>query len=401
RAFTGRPLAARRRFLYARGGHFSLPVLSRHMTFPAPSPAACRTRQQRLLARMQERNVELAIITSHAHVQWLAGPYYSSKFQPAAALRSNGHLTVVVPSRKPDPLLQETADEILTYDAQWHSTLRNDQRKASSEVLARAIANWTQKANVGVEFSTVGMHLSERLTRAAVDLEPDLFHLRRRKDADELAMLRHAIAATGKMYERARKIVRPGMNELDVFSELQAVAVRHFGEPTTDTGNDYAANARGGPPRDRNAQAGELYILDLGPAYRGYYSDTCRTLAVDRKPTAEQQAAWAAIVPVFDLIQSTVRPGVRCREIFERCQKLLDKAPHGKFDHHLGHGFGLFPHEAPHLNPYWDDTFEPGDTFTVEPGLYAPNLQAGIRLENDYLVTETGVQLLSDFHLEL
>jgi Xaa-Pro aminopeptidase len=69
----------------------------------------------------------------------------------------------------------------------------------------------------------------------------------------------------------------------------------------------------------------------------------------------------------------------------------------------LGHGIGLFPHEGPHLNPSleWDDLFEEGDVFTVEPGLYTPAMRAGIRLENDYLVTATGVELLSNFPLEL
>jgi Xaa-Pro aminopeptidase len=71
------------------------------------------------------------------------------------------------------------------------------------------------------------------------------------------------------------------------------------------------------------------------------------------------------------------------------------------FNHHLGHGIGLFPHEAPHLNPHWDDTLEVGEVFAAEPGLYAPELKAGMRIENDYLVTATGVELLSDFPLEL
>ena len=72
------------------------------------------------------------------------------------------------------------------------------------------------------------------------------------------------------------------------------------------------------------------------------------------------------------------------------------------FNHHLGHGIGLFPHEAPHLNPNWNDTFEVGDVFTCEPGLYDEQiLRAGMRLENDYLVTETGVENLSPFPMEL
>ena len=73
----------------------------------------------------------------------------------------------------------------------------------------------------------------------------------------------------------------------------------------------------------------------------------------------------------------------------------------GIFNHHLGHGIGLFPHEAPHLNPNWDDTFQEGETFTAEPGLYAPELRAGMRIENNYLVTHDGVECLTDFPLEL
>ena len=53
------------------------------------------------------------------------------------------------------------------------------------------------------------------------------------------------------------------------------------------------------------------------------------------------------------------------------------------------------------MNPNWDDVFQAGDVFTAEPGLYAPELRVGMRLENDYLVTKDGVELLSDFPLDL
>jgi Xaa-Pro aminopeptidase len=80
----------------------------------------------------------------------------------------------------------------------------------------------------------------------------------------------------------------------------------------------------------------------------------------------------------------------------------LNEAPVGIFNHHLGHGIGLFPHEAPHLNPHWNDTFEVGDVFTAEPGLYDEKiLRAGMRIENDYVVTETGVENLCPFGMEL
>lgn len=53
------------------------------------------------------------------------------------------------------------------------------------------------------------------------------------------------------------------------------------------------------------------------------------------------------------------------------------------------------------MNPNWDDTFEVSDVFTAEPGLYAPKLNAGMRIENNYRVTETGVELLTEFSTEL
>jgi len=358
----------------------------------------CRTRQQRLLAEMQRLKLDAVVVTQIEHVQWLAGPRFAWTFQPAAALRADGHLTLVAPNKVVD---DAAADEVAAYPGKWLSTMRNDQRQASTEVLLKTLTGRTFR-RVGVEYSSCGQHLSRGLNAELVDVEPDLYKLRRRKEADELALLRTAIEATGAMYARAREIIEPGINELRVFNELQAVAVEHFGEVLTGTGNDYACNARGGPPRDRDAEAGELYILDLGPAYRGYFADNCRAIAVDGRPTDEQQRAHEQIAKVFPLIEQKVAPGKSCRAIFDEVNTLLAECRGlGIFDHHLGHGIGLFPHEAPHLNPNWDDVFEVGDVFTAEPGLYGPSLRAGIRLENDYLVTEHGVELLSDFPLEL
>lgn len=358
--------------------------------------AACRGRQKRLVAEIQRQDAQMAIVTQRENVQWLTGLYIPSLFQAAVALSAEGHLTLVAPEKFETP----AADDILGYEAKWYSTMRNDQRAASSEVLLAAIRDRGTPRRVAVEFSSFGPHLMA-LEAETIDIEPEIYRLRRRKDADELALMAKANEATAAMYRRAREIITPGINELDVFNQLQSVAVCELGEMLTGTGNDYQCNARGGPPRDRAAQAGELYILDLGPAFRGYFADNCRTISVDGKPTKLQQQAWDQLVGVFDIVQRTVRPGEKCRELFDKCQAWVDQSPVGEFNHHLGHGVGLFPHEAPHLNPNWDDTFEVGDVFTAEPGLYAEELRAGIRLENNYRVTETGVELLTDFPMEL
>jgi Xaa-Pro aminopeptidase len=347
---------------------------------------------------MHALRVDRAIITQNVHIQYLIGPRFAWTFAPSAAIDADGHVTLVAPSMPAEPV---AADEVATYEAQSFCTLRNDQRHKSSQVLLAALAGEARPMRLGIEFSSCGPEITARHDAELVDIEPQLYILRRRKDPDELARLRKAIAGTAAMHRRAREIIEPGVSELYVFNELQAAAVAEYGEMMTGTGNDYAAGVAGGPPRNRKIEAGELYILDLGPAFRGYFADNTRVRAVGGNPTDEQLAAWRAVAAVFDVVERAVKPGKSCRELFQQVYEQLNAAGPWKFEHHLGHGIGLFPHEAPHLNPHWDDTFQAGEVFAVEPGLYGGGLRAGIRLENNYLVTATGVELLTPFPLEL
>ncbi len=357
--------------------------------------ASCRGRQQRLAAVMQQRDIPLVIVTQPEHVQWLSGLRFGPLFQTAAALSADGRLLVAVPRPVSDAA---AVDEVVVFAAQWHATLRNDQRAAAMEALRKGLRDFPP-GRLGVEFSTFGRHLDAG-SAELIDFEADLYRLRRRKDADELAMLRQAIAATGRMYARAREIIRPGITELEVFNQLQAAAVDTFGEMLTGTGNDYQCASPGGPPRRRPAAAGELYILDLGQLSAAIMPTTAAR-SPSPNPTMRRVEAWNCIMRVFAHIERTARPGKSGRELFQEAEAILKQAPLGIFNHHLGHGLGLYPHEAPHLNPHWDDVLEPGDVFTLEPGLYAPELRAGIRIENNYRVSEDGLELLSDFPLQL
>ena len=360
---------------------------------------ACRARQARLRRRMADRGLDAVIVVAPEHVQYFTGHRWDFRFAPVAAILAGGETLLVCPDK---PVEEAAATEVRTYAAKRRSTLRTDQRQASSEVLGEWLSTRGGLRSVGVEFSACPPAVTRLLDDAAtVDVDPDLLNLRRRKDPDELVLLRQAIAATGRMYEAARARIGPGVSELEIFSALQAAAVEACGEMLTGTGNDYACGVRGGPPRQRPCSAGDLYILDLGPAYRGYFGDTSRTFAVDGRPTDQQLAAWRHVCEALAIVERRARPGVRCRDIYAEVHAWLATAPVGSWSSHLGHGIGLFVHETPHLNPEWDDVLEEGDVIAVEPALYDPALRCGMRIENDYLVTAAGLELLSPFPLDL
>jgi Xaa-Pro dipeptidase len=357
---------------------------------------SCRARQGRLLDVIEPLEVDFALLTRRESVQWLTGVHVRAPLAPIALLRPDGHLTLVLPERQSEE--GSATDEVIGYEAKWHSTTRDEQLAASSAVVTEKLT--AKPKRVACEFEAFAPQLLLGWNATLVEIDAIMFDLRRRKDADELRMLSRANEANRAMYDRGREIVRPGANELDIYSELQAVAVHVLGEPPTYFGQDFRSNARGGAPRNRQIEAGELMILDLGVGFRGYHSDNARTLAVGGEPSDWQQQAWNSAAGVFDIIQSQARPGASCQTIFHEAQRHLDKFLPGVFNHHLGHGVGLAPQEGPHLNPRWEDTLAEGDFIAVEPGLYHEELRAGVRLEQNFLVTATGVQLLTDWKLE-
>ena len=367
---------------------------------PQLNLALCRERQQRLLDVLETAQVDRAILARPEHVQYFTGFRPHHLMTAAICVDANGCL-LVAPNEEP---AQHTATRVTTFQAQWLCTLRQDQEVAASAALKNALGD-AMTSRLAIEGSANDTVFCQAMgatdLSTLVDIEPEILKLRRRKDPDEIAMIRHAIGGTEAMYARARKIIEPGITELRVFNELQTAAVDAIGEPLTGTGNDYQSNSPGGPPRDRAAKDGELFVLDLGPAYRGYYADNCRTFAVNGQPTDEQLKARELIVSVLNHVVATVKPGISCAALFAEAKAMLDEYEPDSFCHHLGHGIGLFPHETPHLNSSWDDTFQEGDIFTAEPGLYTETLRAGIRIEENYLVTTNGVEQLTRFPTEL
>lgn len=246
--------------------------------------------------------------------------------------------------------------------------------------------------------------LRDRLPTFVVrDLAPILAELRLRKEAGEIGLMRRAVAATEAAMRSAASRVRPGVREGEVdgagFAALRAAGAEGWAfPPIVGAGQagcvlHYDANLGTLAP-------GELVVVDIGARWGYYCGDLTRTFPVDGAFTPRQRELYSAVLAAYDAAVATLRPGSTLAAARKGAFGSLEasglKGDGGRslgsfFIHGLGHFLGLEAHDAGGEAP----TLAPGMVVTVEPGVYLPGEGIGIRVEDDYLITEDGAENLS------
>lgn len=235
---------------------------------------------------------------------------------------------------------------------------------------------------------------------------PDLIErVRMVKDPHEIELFRSAGRMLADAVAPAAAAVRAGRTEIAVAREIDGILF--------DAGFDrlafetiVAAGTNGALPHahpgERRIEASDLVLLDFGGVHHGYCVDLSRTVAVGKAPVAARRL-HDAVVEAQAAAMAAARPGVRASEVDAAARASL--ARHdlaGAFGHSTGHGLGLEVHELPRIGRpratgTWegdDVILEPGMVFTIEPGVYLPEV-GGVRIEDDVLVTGDGIEVLT------
>jgi Xaa-Pro aminopeptidase len=240
------------------------------------------------------------------------------------------------------------------------------------------------------------------------DIRQNIYALREIKSSGEIAFLQKAIELSLDAQLEAIKMMRPGLFEYQIAAKM--VEVHAIGGSEAE---GYAPIVGAGPNSvalhydklSRKIEDGDIVVLDVGAQYSGYSADITRTLPANGKFTARQREIYDIVLGAQNAAIAMLKPGVdMCKKGGHSAYKVSydyinshGKDLHGKslgqyYIHGLGHDIGLDVHDpGEYCQP-----LQPGMVVTMEPGIYIPEENLGVRIEDDVLITADGHKLLSE-----
>ncbi len=231
--------------------------------------------------------------------------------------------------------------------------------------------------------------------RELVDATPLFDRLRMVKSGDELALIRRAISITETSIAATFAGLEAGVTDREV--------ARHLGEQMGRRGARGGGLVQFGPntavphggTEERRLKRGMPVLIDAGCRVHGYRSDITRMHFFGDDPSPQYREVHNTVLAAQRAAARAGKPGVECQQLDRVAREIIAAAGYGKFfTHRLGHGLGMDGHEPPYLVEGNRRQLEPGMVFTIEPGIYLPNLW-GVRIEDDFVVTQDGLEPLS------
>ena len=224
-----------------------------------------------------------------------------------------------------------------------------------------------------------------------------VMNLRRTKDEEEIACIRKAAEIGAKAFLNTLDNVRDGMKE----KEFEALLNYNINILGGETGFDMivASGVRSSMPHgratDKEIKRGEIVTVDYGARVNGYFCDITRNFVIGSADSRAKEL-HDALFEVHSGCAAVLKAGIYGSNVHELAEKMLAVYSLDKyFTHGLGHGFGLSIHEYGLLSKRQKFLLKENDVVTVEPGVYIEGW-GGMRLEDDYRITESGAERLTD-----
>lgn len=355
------------------------------------------TRLRHLINEMALHKWDVLLITDPKHVYYLTGFASDPHERFLGLLLNRGEEPLlVVPALDGDAAAAATSINIITHqDTDNPYELLRQQFKGSIDTMA------LEKDQLTVSRYEM---LQQFLPAASyLDAGQVLRDMRVQKSKDEVVIMKRAVKLVEDVLSQGLKKVKIGMSEIELVAELEYLMKKLGADgPSFDTMVLSGINTAlpHGVPGSSQIKDGDLLMFDMGVFAGGYASDITRTFAVGHI-NAEQERIYNTVLQANEAAIRAVKPGVTYGSIDSAARTIIDDAGYGPaFLHRLGHGLGMDVHEYPSIHGLNKDILQSGAVFTIEPGIYVPGI-GGVRIEDDVLVTDNGVEVLTSFPKEL
>ena len=356
---------------------------------------------QKIQNYLQTNNIDAAFITTPDNV------FYFTGFRSNPHERLLGVLIfkdaapfIICPKMEvPDAIAAGWSGDVVGHadtDNAWDILVQTINDKVTGiSSLAIEKSHMTVERQEAIQERIPSIHISR--------IDEKINDLRVIKSEDELMNLRKAAELADFAIEVGCKEIAEGKTELEILNAIElAVKEKGAAQMSFDTmvlSGPKTASPHGNPG-ERKIQKGDFILFDLGVVYNGYCSDITRTVAFG-EPTAEKREVYETVRKAEEAAVNAVKPGVTAMELDKIARDVITEAGYGEyFTHRLGHGLGISVHEFPSITGVNDMKLEKGMVFTIEPGIYHPEI-TGVRIEDDVVVTEDGVEVLTKFPKEL
>jgi Xaa-Pro dipeptidase len=361
----------------------------------------------KLSEALQSQGMQAALLANPFNLTWLTG--YAPPIQtgpspfeggPAVGWFFNGELTLLLSDGEAGAASASGA-KVITYAGYTvEEPLDCPQRMEDAFVeMLKPYAGFKGKA--GVEMNQLPAFLYARLQEALpeaklVTLEQQIDPLRAVKTSEEIEKIRAALKFSDLAQFEIRKHLQPGVTELELWTHVKSKVELEAGGRVPVLA-DLVAGVRtgdiGGLPSNYALQSGDPVMLDFVPRINGYWGDNCAGYFVG-EASDEFKKVYRVVQGALQAGTQAIRPGIQACQLDALVRDYIRQAGYTPYPHHTGHGLGASLHDEPRLVPYNTTPLAPGMVIAVEPGIYLPGV-GGVRLENAYLVTADGCEVLT------
>lgn len=231
-----------------------------------------------------------------------------------------------------------------------------------------------------------------------------LYQYKTRLDVEGLK-LAHSLAAVG--VEVFYQEVKTGISESKLAALIEYAIQEKIGQnnisfarawPMIQSGSNTANGEKYNRTTGKIIADGEFVLLEMGVCVNGYWADITRT-TITGEITELQKSMFETVTTAQQMAIEMLQPGIAMCEVDRTARKVIEEAGFGKyFNHALGHQVGFRYHDPGCcVAPDCTDVLQEGMVLTVEPGIYGIELDGGVRIEDNLLITANGYQLLSNY----